>query len=219
VQFEDHSLRVHPDDLICCCSQAPSVWSRIESVDSRTNTRALLRSAQNDIAAPTTHRSMFFIRSVRCAAARNSDGSTSSLRSSSMRTTRSNIGSPSPTRLAMGWCTSLKRFAMSADLMRVAQAWSAASISGFSAEGSGRRSRLPPAAEALRAALTDECKRRGEAFSVGVEQSRAGTAGEREGTVSRVERRAPTRAAARAPPTRRGRGCCRAPPAARSPGR
>ena len=136
--------------LSCCSSQVASVSSRSESRDSRTNTLCGLRAAQKLIAAPTTQRSMFFMRSVRDAAVRNSDGSTSWPRSSSMRTTRSNMDRSSPTRLAIGCCTRRKRFAIRADLIWCAQVRSASASVLDSSLSSWRSVRFPPAAAAAR---------------------------------------------------------------------
>ena len=76
-----------------------------------------LFEAANDSDAPTTHRSMFFNRSFRSAAAMNSAGRTSLPCESIMRTSTSNIAGSSPCRLATGCCTRRKRFSMRAALM------------------------------------------------------------------------------------------------------
>ena len=68
------------------------------SCDRRTNSAPGLRAAQNDIAAPITQRSTFFIRSLRSAAGMKTDGSTSWPCSSSMRTSTSNMPRSSPTQ-------------------------------------------------------------------------------------------------------------------------
>ena len=76
--------------------------------DSRTNSRSGCRLAINPSAAVSTQRSMLRIRSLRSAAGRNSEGSTSRAWLSSMRTAMSeNLRSP-PVRLAIGSCTRLK---------------------------------------------------------------------------------------------------------------
>jgi hypothetical protein len=93
------------------------VLSRMVSLETRTKMHADLRLAQKDIDAPITQRSMFFIRSLRSAAAMNSAGRTSVPCSSSMRTSTSNMPLSSPRRLAMGCCTSRKRFSIKALLM------------------------------------------------------------------------------------------------------
>ena len=99
------------------CSHGSSDLSRTESFDSRTNSWLTLRLAQNVIDAPMTQRSMFFIRSLRSAAAMNSDGSTSWPCSSTMRTSTSNMPRSSPIRLAIGCCIRRKRFSISAARM------------------------------------------------------------------------------------------------------
>ena len=91
--------------------------SRAVSRDSRTNRHSGFFCAANDSEAPTTQRSMFFIRSLRAAAAMNSEGSTSLPWLSIMRTSTSNMPGSSPCRLAIGCCTRRKRFSISAALM------------------------------------------------------------------------------------------------------
>src|SRR5271165_4344058 len=86
-------------DFSCVSSQPIKVLSSTVSFDRRTKMQTALRFAANDIVAPITHRSMFFIKSLRWAAAMNSAVSTSLPCSSSMRTSTSNMPLSSPSRL------------------------------------------------------------------------------------------------------------------------
>ena len=108
-------------DFSWVSSHVSRLLSSTVSFETRTKMQAALRLAANDIEAPITQRSMFFIKSLRSAAAMNSAGSTSVPCSSSMRTSTSNMPLSSPSRLAIGCCTSRKRFSISALLMCLTQ--------------------------------------------------------------------------------------------------
>ena len=111
-------------DLSCVSSHCGSVGSTALSRDSRTNSRSGLRLEANESEAPMTQRSMFFISSLRAAAGRNSDGSTSLPWASSMRIATSKIFWSPPDSEAIGCCTRRKRFSINAAFMCLTHTWS-----------------------------------------------------------------------------------------------
>ncbi len=74
---------------------------------------------QNSMDVPIIQRSMVFMRLLRSAAGRNSEGMTVSPCSSIIRMSMSNMLVPSLRRPAIGSCASLKRFSIIALLMRL----------------------------------------------------------------------------------------------------
>ncbi len=133
-------------------SQPGNAGSASVSCDSRTNRAPGFFAAQNDIAAPTTQRSTFFMRSLRSAAGMNTEGSTSWPCSSSRRRSTSYMPRSSPTRLAIGCCTRRKRFSIRAALMCLTQSRSWSCRRSIIPVCSSSCTRLPPVSRPCRCA-------------------------------------------------------------------